>query len=114
MHSADHHVMPYIEFPPPVEQRLLDILLDNIGLLLAIGVFLLLLYNGIELVYLIDYCYSLSPVGQLPRFYNPDILTTFHFLHSFELIREAFVVGIIYSSFDVVSKGNDIEDIFVL
>lgn len=72
--SADHHIVSYIEFSVLVEKRFFNILLDDVSLLSSVRVLLFFLDNVVQLVYLVDYCDSLSSIGKFSRLYNPNIL----------------------------------------
>lgn len=72
-----HHEMPYVELSTLVEQRSLQVLLDDVGLLDAIEVLLLFLQDGVQLIYLINHSYTLTPIGQLPRLDDPNVLFAF-------------------------------------
>lgn len=71
--ASDEHVVPDVEFSAFVQQWILDVFLDDVGLVIAIVMFLLLLEDVIQLVNLIDHHDTVASVRQLPRLHNPDI-----------------------------------------
>lgn len=73
MQSADHHVVSDVELPSLVEQGFFDVFLDDISFLCSVEVLLLLLQDGIEFIEFVNDCYSLSSVGQLTWFHNPNV-----------------------------------------
>lgn len=75
--SADHHVVPDVEFPPFVEKWFFDVLLHDVCLFAAIEVLFLFLQNRVQLVNLVNHSDALPSVGKLPRLHNPHILYSF-------------------------------------
>ena len=98
MEPTYHHVMSDIKFPSLVQQRFFYVFLNNISLLLTIEVFLLLLQDIIEFVYLVDHSYPLTPIRKLTRFDNPNVfyirLTVLLFCQFFKLLAKCFILRI--------------------
>lgn len=74
MELAYHHVVPDIELPPLVEQRLLYVFLHDVGLLCPVEVLLLLLQNRVQLIDLINDRNPLPAIGKLSWLHDPHIL----------------------------------------
>lgn len=73
MKSCYDHVMPDIELPPFVKQRVLYILLDDISLWISIRVFLLFFKDIDKSIYLINNHNPIASIGHLSRFNDPNI-----------------------------------------
>lgn len=73
MQAADHHVVPDIKFSVFVEHGPLDVLLDYVGFVASVLVFLFSLQDGVEFTDLVDHSDAVAPVGEFSRFDNPYI-----------------------------------------
>lgn len=111
---GDEHVVADVEFPALVKQRILDVLLNYVGLVVSVVMLLLLLEDIVQFVDLINYNDAVATVRQLPGLHNPDIfqpflarlldrllLSVLFALYLFELFSEPHVFGIIDPLFDV-------------
>ena len=67
--------MPNIKFPPFVQQRPLNILLNDESLDLFTFLPLRLIQNAVNFIYLIEDGNSISSIAILAWLYNPDIPT---------------------------------------
>jgi hypothetical protein len=82
MDMGDCHVMSDVEFAFFVQQRTVNIQLDDESLLRAVIVSALRLEDRVEFVDLIDDSDTITAVGVFAWFYNPDVAHFPLFLHS--------------------------------
>lgn len=76
--------MADVEFSVLVQQGLLDVFLDDVGVLL-LAALVLLLQDVVELVNLVEHLDAVASVGVLSRFDDPNVLLLF-LLISFTII----------------------------
>lgn len=123
---GDEHVVPDVELPALVEQRILNVLLHDVGFVIAVVVLLLLLEDVVELVDLVNHHNAVAAVRQLARLHYPDVLQlllpflvlrlplpVLFALDLLELLGEPHVLGIVHSFLYVEGKRNDFEHIFL-
>ena len=129
---GDHHVMSDVEFAVVVEEGAVYVHLHDVSSLglLRLSAWLVLwpiylLNEGIQLVYLIDYCDSSSLVTVLSWLYYPYIphfrfvspflmflpILVNHVLSSLVVIDELGVLWVLHALFDVESQWNVVVDI---
>lgn len=65
--------MPDIELSTIIEQRILDIFLNNEGSELSITISLPSFQSDVDVIHTITNCDSISSIRILARFYNPHI-----------------------------------------
>ena len=121
--------MPDVKFSIIIEERTIDIHLNNVCpdmLFIVFARILSLLDDTIEFVYLVNNCYSFPLIGILPWLYNPDIshlfafidllllLFFYPFLSLFIILSKPFILRVFETILDVKSERNIFEDIFIL
>ena len=124
--AGDQHVVADVELPPLVQQRVLDVLLDDVGLVVAVLVLLLLLEDVVQLVDLLNHHDAVAAVRQLPRLHDPDVLQppppllllrplllVLLALDLLELLGEPHVFGVVHSFLDVEGERDDLEDVLL-
>ena len=111
-----------------VEERSVNVKLNNKCFLTTILVLVLFFYYVIQFIYLVNDCDTVASVGKLTRFNNPDIshfpfliwfllfflfLLFYTCLSSLIICHKAFVLDILEAFFDVESERNPLEDIHI-
>jgi hypothetical protein len=115
-----------VEFASAVEQGLFDVLLQNVSLVSAIVVFLLLFQDGFDFVQVQTHDNTVAPVRVLARFHNPRVvlvnvrveLGLFHFLdllrNRVKVVQKLQVLIVFKSVLDVESQRQVVEHLFAL
>lgn len=98
--TGDEHVMPDIKFPPVVEKRLLDILLNNVSAIASIIQFHFVLQYSLDFLKGMADRDPIASVGQFSRLYDPDIPIALMvrfvlFLLAVEVFQEHEVFGVV-------------------
>ncbi len=118
--------MAEVEFASAVEQGLFDVLLQNVSLVSAIVVFLLLFQDGFDFVQVQTHDNTVAPVRVLARFHNPRVvlvnvrveLGLFHFLdllrNRVKVVQKLQVLIVFKSVLDVESQRQVVEHLFAL
>lgn len=123
---AHHHIMANIELASFVQERTVDVELDDKCLLTAILVLSLFFDDGVKLIDLVDDRDAVAPIGQLSGLDYPYIPHDFSHCQTMLLVtfllsdeglpllmisQETFVLGVALSFADVKGKGDGLEQI---